>query len=148
MECVQTDNNFEFTNRLSNSKRNHQTLFEATASDLGVQHKLIRPYALRHNGKVERNHREDQKRFYNTHRFWSRVDLGWQLAVNQGCSNFRLMRPLDWLSPRGRKQSLHRPRSLTNLHFHIQQRTKKAALPIFREHGLKASIIFSVAYRT
>lgn len=44
VECVQTDNGFEFTNRFSNSKRHLPTLFEATAAKLGIRHKLIRPY--------------------------------------------------------------------------------------------------------
>ncbi len=57
-------NGFEFTNRFSNSKRDLPTLFERTAADLGIQHKLIRPYTPRHNGKVERSHREDRKHFY------------------------------------------------------------------------------------
>ena len=46
VECIQTDNGFEFTNRFSNSKRNLPTLFEQTASELGICHKLIRPYPL------------------------------------------------------------------------------------------------------
>ena len=44
VECVQTDNGFEFTNRFSNSRRDLHTLFEATAAQLGIRHKLIRPY--------------------------------------------------------------------------------------------------------
>ena len=36
VECIQTDNGFEFTNRFSNSKRDVQTLFEKTAADLGI----------------------------------------------------------------------------------------------------------------
>ena len=59
VECVQTDNGFEFTNRFSPSKKLLPTLFEATAAHLGIRHKLIRPYTPRHNGKVERSHRED-----------------------------------------------------------------------------------------
>lgn len=54
VECVQTDNGFAFTNRFSNSKRELPTLFERTAAELGIRHKLIRPRAPRHNGKVER----------------------------------------------------------------------------------------------
>ena len=100
VECVQTDNGFEFTNRFSNSKRDIPTLFESTAAELGIRHKLIRPYTPRHNGKVERSHREDQKRFYATHRFWSLADFGGQLAAHQSRSNSRPMRPLDWSSPR------------------------------------------------
>lgn len=100
VECVQTDNGFEFTNRFSNSKRDIPTLFESTAAELGIRHKLIRPYTPRHNGKVERSHREDQKRFYATHRFWSLADFGGQLAAYQSRSNSRPMRPLAWFSPR------------------------------------------------
>jgi len=42
VECVQTDNGFEFTNRFSNSKRDLPTLFEATLVANGICHKLIR----------------------------------------------------------------------------------------------------------
>ena len=100
VECVQTDNGFEFTNRFSNSKRDIPTLFEATAAKLGVHHKLIRPYTPRHNGKVERSHREDQKRFYSSHRFYSLADFGAQLAAHLNRSNNMPMRPLRWASPR------------------------------------------------
>ena len=94
VECVQTDNGFEFTNRFSNSKRDLPTLFEATAAQLGIRHKLIR-----HNGKVERSHREDQKRFYSCHSFFSLDDFHKQLAVHNCRSNNFPMRPLRWLSP-------------------------------------------------
>ena len=99
VECVQTDNGFEFTNRFSNSKRDLPTLFEQTASELGIRHKLIRPYTPRHNGKVERSHREDQKRFYDSHNFYSLADFAGQLAAQQRRSNGLPMRPLNWLSP-------------------------------------------------
>ena len=99
VECVQTDNGFEFTNRFSNTKRHLPTLFEATAANLGIRHKLIRPYTPRHNGKVERSHREDQKRFYNSHSFYSLEDFAAQLAVHNRRSNNYPMRPLGWLSP-------------------------------------------------
>lgn len=75
VECVQTDNGFEFTNRFSPSKKHLPTLFEAAAARLGVRHKLIRPYTPKHNGKVERSHREDQKRFYSCHSFFSLEDM-------------------------------------------------------------------------
>ena len=100
VECIQTDNGFEFTNRFSSSQGDLETLFEATARQLGIRHKLIRPYTPRHNGKVERSHREDQKRFYDTHRFYSRADFGGQLAAHQSRSNSRPMRPLHWAAPR------------------------------------------------
>ena len=99
VECIQTDNGFEFTNRFSSSQGDLETLFEATARQLGIRHKLIRPYTPRHNGKVERSHREDQKRFYDTHRFYSLADFGGQLAAHQSRSNSRPMRPLHWAAP-------------------------------------------------
>ncbi|BDF72576.1 hypothetical protein CE91St41_35580 [Oscillospiraceae bacterium] len=99
VECVQTDNGFEFTNRFSNSKRDIPTLFEKSAAELDICHKLIRPYTPRHNGKVERSHREDQRRFYLSHRFFSLKDFAAQLAVHNARSNKRPMRPLQWLSP-------------------------------------------------
>ena len=99
VECVQTDNGFEFTNRFSNSKRDFPTLFETTASQLGIRHKLIRPYTPRHNGKVERSHREDQKRFYSCHSFYSLDDFARQLAVHNRRSNNLPMRPLNYCTP-------------------------------------------------
>ena len=99
VERAQTDNGFEFINRFSNSKRNLPTLFEKTAGELGIRHKLIRPYTPRHNGKVERGHREDQKRFYSCHSFYSLDDFAKQLAVHNRRSNNFPMRPLRWLSP-------------------------------------------------
>ncbi|WP_294756546.1 DDE-type integrase/transposase/recombinase, partial [uncultured Flavonifractor sp.] len=99
VECVQTDNGFEFTNRFSNSKRDLPTLFETTAAQLGIRHKLIRPYTPRHNGKVERSHRKDQKRFYSCRSFFSLDDFAMQLAIHNRRSNNFPMRPLSWLSP-------------------------------------------------
>jgi len=99
VECVQTDNGFEFTNRFANTKREHKSLFEVTAVSQGVRHKLIRPYTPRHNGKVERSHREDQKRFYNDHTFYSLADFDEQLAAHQNRTNNIPMRPLHWFSP-------------------------------------------------
>ena len=81
VECIQTDNGFEFTNRFSNSKRDLPTLFEATAAQLGIRHKLIRPYTPCHNGKAERSHREEQKQSYNCHSFYSLDNFAKQLAV-------------------------------------------------------------------
>lgn len=99
IECVQTDNGSEFTNRFSQSNRNLPTLFEAAAARLGIRHKLIRPYTPRHNGKVERSHREDQKRFYSCHSFFSFQDFAAQLVAHLRRSNSIPMRPLRYLSP-------------------------------------------------
>ena len=99
IECIQTDNGFEFTNRFSPSKKDKKTLFETRLAQLGIRHKLIRPYTPRHNGKVERSHREDHNKFYSCHSFYSCADLNAQLAVRLSRTNNRPMRPLNWLSP-------------------------------------------------
>ncbi|MCD8382150.1 MAG: hypothetical protein LUC30_04440 [Clostridiales bacterium] len=64
IECIQTDNGAEFTNRLNSKGTKRQTLFEHTLAELGICHRLIRPYTPRHNGKVERSHRKDNEYFY------------------------------------------------------------------------------------
>ena len=87
IECVQTDNGSEFTNRLLPRGSDKPTLFELELKRMGIRHKLIRPYTPRHNGKVERSHREDQKRFYDTHLFFSLSDFGEQRAAHQNRSN-------------------------------------------------------------
>ena len=99
VECVQTDNGPEFTNRFLTGRQDSPSLFEKTAAELGIRHKLIRPYTPRHNGKVERSHREDQKRFYSCHSFYSLDDFAKQLAVHNRRSNNFPMRPLAWFSP-------------------------------------------------
>lgn len=99
IECVQTDNGLEFTNRLtSNSEK--ETLFELTLKRLCIEHKCIKPYTPRHNGKVERSHRKDNEYFYASHKFFSFEDFQSQLVVwNRKYNNFP-MRPLNWRSPK------------------------------------------------
>ena len=100
IECVQTDNGGEFTNRLNSQRSNKKTLFEITLEELGIEHKLIKPYTPRHNGKVGRSHRKDNEYFYASHKFFSFEDFQNQLAVwNRYYNNFP-MRPLNWQSPK------------------------------------------------
>ena len=100
IECVQTDNGTEFTNRLNSNSSDKKTLFEATLEKLGIKHKLIKPYTPRHNGKVERSHRKDNEYFYASHKFYSFDDFKKQLAVWNRKYNEFPMRPLNWLSPK------------------------------------------------
>ena len=100
IECVQTDNGFEFTNRMSNSKIKPLTLFEKTLAQMGIRHKLIKPVTPKHNGKVERSHRKDNEEFYARHTFFSFDDFKKQLALRQRQYNNFPMRPLNWLSPK------------------------------------------------
>lgn len=99
IECVQTDNGAEFTNRLIAGQSARPTLFEKTLKQLGIRHKLIRPYTPRHNGKVERSHRKDNEYFYASHNFYSFSDFQKQLAVRQRQYNAFPIRPLAWRSP-------------------------------------------------
>ena len=100
IECVQTDNGFEFTNEMGNSKKKPLTLFEKTLTQLGIRHKKIRAFTPRHNGKVERSHRKDNEYFYADHKFYSFEDFEKQLAVHQRKYNDFPMRPLNWRSPK------------------------------------------------
>ncbi len=99
IECIQTDNGLEFTNRLNSNETKRKTLFENTLEKLGIRHKLIRPFTPRHNGKVERSHRKDNEEFYASHKFYSFDDFKKQLAVRQRQYNNFPMRPLNWRSP-------------------------------------------------
>mgnify|MGYP000859858541 CR=1 FL=1 len=107
IECIQTDNGMEFTNRLNSAGTRKQTFFEKALSELGIQHKLIRPFTPRHNGKIERSHRKDNEEFYASHKFYSFEDFkktarcpstpiqqfpyaSSQLVVTQGCPFFFL----------------------------------------------------------
>ena len=82
IECIQSDNGMELTNRLTSNK-NRKTLFETTLAQLGIHHKLIRPYTPRHNGKVERSHRKDNEEFYACHKFYNFADFEKQLTVSK-----------------------------------------------------------------
>lgn len=99
IECIQTDNGQEFTKRLGNSKKPTPTMFERKLEQLGIHHKLIKPYTPRHNGKVERSHRKDNEYFYATHKFYSFGDFAKQLKVHNYKYNKFPMRPLNWKAP-------------------------------------------------
>ena len=100
IECVQTDNGSEFTNRLLPKGFDKPTLFELELKKLGIRHKLIRPYTPQHNGKVERSHRKDNEEFYASHRFYSFEDFKAQLTVRERAYNIFPMRPLSWRYPK------------------------------------------------
>ena len=99
IECVQTDNGFEFTNSKNSRGTDRETLFEKTLRELRIRHKLIRVCTPRHNGKVERSHRKDNQEFYASHRFYSFDDFKKQLAVRERSYNHFPMRPLNWQMP-------------------------------------------------
>ena len=73
VKTVQTDNGREFVNdkEISNKK----TIFEKNLEELNIEYKNARPYSPWQNGKVERSHREDQRRFYDKREFKSVQDM-------------------------------------------------------------------------
>ena len=93
---IQTDNGAEFSH-FKDTARIHP--FDALCEELHIEHKLIRPRAPWHNGKVERSHRNDQERFYNHLRFYSFEDLQLQMKRYLRRSNQIPMAVLGWLSP-------------------------------------------------
>lgn len=84
---VQTDNGMEFTNRLIVVKSKHLTMFEEALIEMGIIYHRIQIATPRHNGKVERQHRTDEARFYKHMRMYSLSDGRKQLAVYQKKSN-------------------------------------------------------------
>lgn len=84
---VQTDNGAEFTNRLIVVKSKHLTLFEEALLDMGIIYHRIQIATPRHNGKVERQHRQDEERFYKNMKMYNLEDGRKQLAVYQKKSN-------------------------------------------------------------
>ena len=126
MECVQTDNGSEFSNRMNGSKTVRPTLFQKTLDELGIRHKLIKVFTPRHNGKVERSHRKDNESLYASHKFYSFEDYQKQLALWQRKYNNFPMRPLNWRSP---KQVLT---SFPNLPHIIDKPTSKPAASMCR----------------
>jgi hypothetical protein len=96
---IQTDNGTEFTNTLVAVKAKHRTLFEDALLETGILYHRIRIATPRHNGKVERQHRTDELRFYRKLRMYNLEDGRRQLAVYQRESNNNIMTCLAMRSP-------------------------------------------------
>ncbi len=71
-KIIQTDNGFEFTH-FRETRRTHP--FDLYCQKQWITHQLIRPRTPRHNGKVERSHRNDNERFYSRLSFYSYEEL-------------------------------------------------------------------------
>lgn len=84
---AQTDNGTEFTNALLVTKSKHKSLFEQALADMDILYHRIRVATPRHNGKVERQHRCDELRFYSKLRMYSLDDGRKQLASYNKKSN-------------------------------------------------------------
>uniref|UniRef100_UPI003F68C5F5 DDE-type integrase/transposase/recombinase n=1 Tax=Streptococcus pluranimalium TaxID=82348 RepID=UPI003F68C5F5 len=95
-QILQTDNSFEFTH-FRETKQIHP--LDILCQKLGIEHKCIRPRTPRHNGKVERSHRNDYERFYQHLQFYSYEDLIKQMKAYLYKSNRLPMQTLGWESP-------------------------------------------------
>ena len=99
IRMIQTDNGAEFTNALLVTKAKYKTLFETALIEMGIEYHRIRIATPRHNGKVERQHRTDELRFYKHMRMYSLADGRKQLAAYQRQSNNHIMTCLGMKSP-------------------------------------------------
>jgi transposase InsO family protein len=110
-KVIQTDNGAEFTN-IRQTDRVH--FFDKACGQLNIFHKLIKPRTPRHNGKVERSHRNDNERFYKWLHFYSYDDLILQMKAYLERSNNipssvlhpRGGRKCEWLTPKQKRAEL------------------------------------------
>ena len=113
-DILQTDNGSEFcyaTGKAKDTKRTHP--LDMVCNSLGIDHKRIRPRTPRHNGKVERSHRNDQERFYNHLSFYSYGDLKLQMKRYLRRSNNIPMAVLGWMSPLQKRNELINKSTIT-----------------------------------
>lgn len=96
---IQTDNGTEFTNALVQKHCDHKSLFEERLERYGIIHHRIRVATPRHNGKVERQHRIDESRFYKKMRMYSLEDGRRQLDKYNLKSNSIPKCCLNYCSP-------------------------------------------------
>jgi transposase-like protein len=99
IRLIQTDNGTEFTNALLVTKAKHKSLFEQALLDMDILYQRIRVATPRHNGKVERQHRCDELRFYSKLRMYDLADGRKQLAAYNKKSNDIPKICLRFLSP-------------------------------------------------
>lgn len=84
---VQTDNGREFTNANVDHPDAPLTSFELTLQKLDIIYHRIRVATPRHNGKVERQHRTDELRFYKRMKLYNLTDGRKQIAGYNKKSN-------------------------------------------------------------
>jgi len=99
IRLVQTDNGSEFTNALLVTQSKHKSLFEEALEDMGILYQRIQIATPRHNGKVERQHRCDEKRFFSKLKMYSLEDGRKQLSAYNLKSNKIPKICLNFLSP-------------------------------------------------
>ena len=103
-EEIQTDNGTEFTYNREKIKVLHP--MDEFCINNNIYHHKIRPRTPRHNGKVERSHRNDNERFYSFLNFYSLEDLIKQGTQYLKRSNNIPMQVLNYLTPIEMRQKL------------------------------------------
>lgn len=96
---IQTDNGAEFTKAFISNDPNDLSLFEEKLKEYDIYYHRIKVATPRHNGKVERQHREDQKRFYDKMRMFNLNDGRVQLERYNRFSNNIPKVCIGFLSP-------------------------------------------------
>ena len=102
-DTIQTDHGLEFVHNMNTDKIHPM---KRLLDILGIKHKTIKPYTPRHNGKVERSHRNDNMRFYSKLSFYSLDDLNHQMKAYLKRSNDIPSSSLGWLSPLEKRNML------------------------------------------
>ena len=111
-QIIQTDNGAEFTH-ITKTDRIHP--LDVLCNKENIEHKLIKPRTPRHNGKVERSHRNDQQRFYQFLKFYSYDDLLKQMKSYLKRSNNIPMSVLNYKTPNEFRKMLEQNKKLTQL---------------------------------
>ena len=114
IELVQTDNGCEWTTAMLSDKPK-PTLFEKELEKLEINYTRIRIATPRHNGKVERQHRTDEKRFYKKMRMYDLADGRKQLAAYNRRSNNIVKICLNFKTPNEKYKEYLAQESLANL---------------------------------
>lgn len=111
-DIIQTDNGAEFT-YIRQAKNDKEHLFDKYCRLNKILHKTIKPRTPRHNGKVERSHRNDNERFYKWLKFYSYDDLILQMKAYLDRSNnipISVLTSRDkkykWLTPKEKRKEL------------------------------------------
>lgn len=101
---IQTDNGTEFTWNKEKIKKTHP--MDEFCIKNKIYHHKIRPRTPRHNGKVERSHRNDNERFYSYLSFYSLEDLKEQGKRYLKRSNNIPMQILNYKTPIEKRNEL------------------------------------------
>lgn len=96
---IQTDNGTEWTAALITNDINKKTLFERGLEENEIKYHRIRVATPKHNGKVERQHRIDEQRFYSKLRIYNLADGREQLRRYNIKSNSYVKICLGFKSP-------------------------------------------------